>query len=261
MKPRSHLTSLLLLFLAACSSRSERPPTRVAAAADLAGAFTELALRFEQDTGQKVITTFGSTGLLAKQLSQGAPFDLFAAASTSFVDEVVKAGACDDRTRSLYGRGRLALLVRSDQREASSTAGLTTLVAPRFRRIAIANPEHAPYGRAAREALVRTGIWPQLQPKIVYAENVGQALQLVETGNVEGAIVALSLLVEKPGAAWIPISQALHSPLDQQLVVCTRGKNPDGGRSFAAYVNGKVGRAVMRRFGFLLPTEELVLAP
>ena len=260
MRSTSQL-ALLLVLLCACSGSGAPQPTRVAAAADLAGAFTELARDFERDTGRKVVVTFGSTGLLAKQISQGAPFDLFAAASASFVDDVVQAGACDDKSRALYGRGRLALFVRPDKLEAGAPGELAALLAPRFKRIAIANPEHAPYGRAAREALLRAGIWQQLRPRIVYAENVRQALQLAETGNVEAALVALSLLVAEPGPHWSPVAERLHTPLDQELVVCTRGKSPEGGRSFASYVGSKQGRTVMRRFGFLLPAEGLVRAP
>ena len=241
-----------LLVIAGCK-RAATAPLRVAAAADLTFAFQELGALFEKQSGKRVTFVFGSTGLLEKQLAEGAPYDLFAAANVSFADDAVRAGACEAASKSLYARGRVVVWTR--EAADAQPASLSDLAGPRFKRVAIANPDHAPYGRAAREALQRVGAWDAVAKKIVYGENVQQALQFAQTGNVEAAVVALSLATVTKGGRTLPIDPALHAPLDQALVVCTRGKDTPGGRAFAALVNSPEARAVMRRYGFLLPQE------
>ena len=226
---------------------------KVAAAADLAFAFEEVGKAFTAKTGTKVKFSFGSTGLLAKQIREGAPFDLFAAANISFVDEVVEAGRCDGATKSLYARGRVVAWWRSDLAAPPTT--LADLADPRFKKIAIANPEHAPYGRAAREALMAAGVWATVEPKLVFGENVQQTLKFATTGNADVAIVALSLAIVTEGGNRLEIPESAHKPLDQALVGC--GPNATTAATFSAFVNGPEGRAVMRRFGFLLPGETL----
>jgi molybdenum ABC transporter molybdate-binding protein len=198
-------------------------------------------------------------GLLAKQIREGAPFDLFAAANVSFVENVVTAGACDAATKAPYARGRIALWTKRGS--VTPPAGLSDLGEARFRRIAIANPEHAPYGQAAKQALEDAGLWHAVEPRLVFGENVRQTLQFGETGNVEAAIVALALVVHDRDNPWILIDEASHRPIDQALVVCTRGSRRDGGEAFARFVSSDLGRAVMRRYGFLLPGEALVDVP
>jgi molybdate transport system substrate-binding protein len=235
-----------------------RRSVRVAAASDLTHAFEALGREFERDTGVTAQFTFGATGLLARQLRERAPFDAFAAANAEFVDGVVAAGVCDGQTRAPYGRGHLALWTHI--RAGSVPTRLDELLEPRFARIAIANPEHAPYGKAARQALTASGLWSQLSPRIVHAENVRQALQFADSGNAEVALVALSLVIDRDRARYLPIDQRLHGAIEQTLVACNHGQNGAGGREFARYVNGPRGRAVMKRFGFLLPGETLVSA-
>lgn len=247
------LLALALIALPACTKA--RPPAateiRVAAAADLAFAFEEVGKAYTARTGTRVIFSFGSTGLLAKQIREGAPFDLFAAANVSFIDEVIEAGRCRPETKASYARGRIVAWWRSDL--ASPPTSLADLADPRFVKIAIANPEHAPYGRAAREALISAGVWAAVEPKLVFGENVQQALKFATTGNADVAVVALSLAIVTEGGARLEIDTSQHKPLDQALVAC--GAHADGGAAFAAFVNGDEGRAIMRRFGFLLPGE------
>jgi molybdate transport system substrate-binding protein len=219
----------------------------VAAAADLSVAFEELGKIFEARSGQKVVLSFGASGALAKQLGQGAPFDVFAAASSSFVDEAVEAGACDASTKALYARGYLVVWTRAN---APQIGTLDDLRGEAVKRISIANPEHAPYGKAAREALTRAGVWSAVESKIVQAENVRQALQFAETGNTDVAIVALSLVSTKNEGQKLAIDPALHAPIDQTLVVCRHGKNAEGGRAFAALVESPEGQKLLRRYGF-----------
>lgn len=241
------------LLLSCNKGQSNKDSIKVAAASDLSQAFKEVGAEFEKDTGKKVTFSFGSTGLLSKQIIEGAPFDLFAAANVSFVDEVVAAGNCDKSSQELYARGRLVVWTPKGTKAPESLADLAD---PAFAKVAIANPEHAPYGKAAKEALVHEKLWDQLdgQKRIVIGENVSQTLQYAESGNADAAIVALSLVIGGEGH-HIDIDQSLHAPLDQALVVCGKGPKAETAREFARYVNGEKGRGIMRRYGFLLPSE------
>src|SRR6478609_756721 len=180
------------LLGAGCKSvPSEAPqPLLVAAAADLSVAFEEMGKLYESRTGQHVTFSFGASGALAKQLREGAPFDLFAAANSAFVDGAVQAGACDGSTKARYALGHLVVWSKKSGSELHTLAELTNR---EIEHIAIANPEHAPYGKAAKEALVSAELWAKLESKIVQAENVRQALQFAESGNADVAIVARSL--------------------------------------------------------------------
>jgi molybdate transport system substrate-binding protein len=248
---RWSVTLAVAALVAAGGARAEEPPLKVAAASDLAVAWKELGAAYERQTGQKVIFSFGSTGLLAAQLSQGAPFDVFAAANVSFVDEVVKAGACDGATKAPYARGRVVVWT---QKSRPAPKSLAELADPRYVKIAIANPEHAPYGKAGMQALQAAGVLEKVKPRLVYGENVLQTLQYAQSGNVEAAIVALSLAIVSDGN-WLEIPAELHQPIDQAMVAC--GKRAEPARKFMSYVNSAAGRALMRRYGFLLPGEAL----
>jgi molybdate transport system substrate-binding protein len=250
--PSSIRISLLVLAL---PSLARAETIKVAAAADLAVAFKDVGAAFEKQSGDKVVFTFGSTGLLEKQLEQGAPFDLFAAANVSFADDAVRAGACSAESKTLYARGRIVVWWRKEGALAAP-ASLATLAEPRFVKVAIANPAHAPYGKAAVEALQKIGVYDQVKPKLVFGENVQQTLQFAQSGNAEAAIVALSLAVISPSGSYVMIPDSLHAPIDQAMVVC--GDQPArtaAARRFASFVSSPSGRAVMRRYGFLLPGE------
>jgi len=253
---KTQILAALFVVFAACGKRDagSSGPIKVAAAADLAFAFAEVGAAFEAKTGKRVTFTFGSTGQLAKQISEGAPYDVFAAANVSFVTEVVKAGACDDATRAMYARGRIVVWTKKSGGVAP-VQDLRDLAERRFVKIAIANPEHAPYGRAAKQALETSGIYDRVKDKLVFGENVQQTLQFAQTGNVEAAIGALSLATVTDDGAYMLVDDTLHQPIDQALVVCKHGVNAAVGKEFAAFVNSEAGRAIMRKFGFLLPNE------
>lgn len=256
------LLLLVVVAMPACKRKAgptAGSPVRVAAASDLTLAFEEVGRELQRQTGQQVTFSFGSTGLLGKQIREGAPFDLFAAANVSFVDQVVRAGACDGVTRAPYARGRIAVWTKRGG--VAPPASLADLADPRFRRIAIANPEHAPYGQAAREALQNAGVWGAVEPRLVLGENVRQTFQFAETGNVEAAIVALALVVRDKEHPWMLVEERMHRPIDQVMVVCGRGANRAGGEAFARFVSAEPGRAIMRRYGFLLPGDALTRAP
>ena len=227
---------------------------KVAAAADLAFAFKDLGDAYTKKTGQPVSFSFGSTGLLAKQISEGAPFEVFAAANVSFADDAVKSGACAADTKAMYATGRIVMWTKKGTDPPRTVADLADA---KWAKIAIANPEHAPYGKAAKDAMTRAGVWDKAQPRVVYGENVQQTLQFAQSGNVEVAIVALSLATVTEGGAFTPIPLEAHERIEQALVAC-KGKGtavPDGARRFVAFVGSEDGRTVMRKYGFLLPGE------
>ncbi|HEV2861738.1 MAG TPA: molybdate ABC transporter substrate-binding protein [Pyrinomonadaceae bacterium] len=241
-----------LALVAACGGRAEPREIIVMAASDLTPAFEELGREFERQKGVRVRFSFGSTGNLARQIGNGAPVDLFAAANVSFVDELERKGFVVPGTKALYARGRLTLYTAADSRHTFSK--LEDLARPEVERFAIANPEHAPYGVAAREALEKLGLWERLKDKCVFGEDVRTAQQFAETGNVDVAVVALSLSVRGKGR-WVLVPEELHRPLEQALAVVKGGRNEQDARAFAAYVNGPEGRPVMKKYGFVLPGE------
>ena len=224
----------------------------VYAAADLDVAFREIKPLFEKATGARVTLVMGSTGNLAKQIEHGAPADVFFAANESFIDDLRAAGVVISRTRTLYAQGRIVLAV--PKKSVIAVRELGDLLKPEVRRVAIANPAHAPYGRAAQEALERAGVWGKVKPKLVYGENIRHALQFIETGAVEAGIVALSV-AGVPDVRYVAIDPKLHKPLNQVAAVVKRSARPDLGLAFIQFLNGPEGRPIMKRYGFLLPGE------
>ncbi|HKZ77356.1 MAG TPA: molybdate ABC transporter substrate-binding protein [Pyrinomonadaceae bacterium] len=246
---------LIINFAPGCTrnpSRQQREIT-VAAAADLSSAFVDLRNEFENQTKVKVIFSFGSSGLLAKQIENGAPMDLFAAANVDYIDDLERKGLIISDTKAVYARGRITLWVPKDSPISIKT--ISDLAKPEVKRLAIANPDHAPYGLAARQALETAGIWPEVKPKVVYGDNIRQTLQYAQTGNVEAAIVALSLSLQSDGR-WILVPENLHAPIDQALAVIQGTKNESDARRFAGFVDSAFGRAVMKKYGFVLPGEK-----
>ena len=247
------LGQVLAVAVAAPASAQPRPqPLTVFGAADLAFAFREIAPLFEKATGTTVTLVLGSTGTLAKQIEHGAPADVFFAANESFIEDLRQKGAIIRETRALYAQGRIVLATST--KTGVTVSDLRDLVHPEIRRIAIANPAHAPYGRAAQEALEAAGLWERIRPKLVYGENIRHTLQFVETGAVEAGIVALSV-ANVPEVRSVPIDPKRHNPLNQMAAVVKRSPRPELGLAFLAFVNGPEGRPIMKRYGFLLPGE------
>jgi molybdate transport system substrate-binding protein len=220
---------------------------RVAVAADLSPALPELNRAFAARHGETATFILGSSGLLARQLAEGAPFDLFLAADEAFADQAIRSGACDGESKRGYARGRLAVWW---SRVNPAPRRLQDLADARFRRVALANPTHAPYGRAAEQALGRIGLLPALRPRLVFGENVKQALQHAQSGNAEVALVALSLARATKEGAFFVVDESLHDPLRQTLVVCWRGKRTALGRAFAEVVTSAEAQEILRRHGF-----------
>jgi molybdate transport system substrate-binding protein len=243
--------ALLLLTCCLLASCGVAPSALVvSAAADLQPAFSEIGPAFERETNTHVSFNFGSTGQLAQQIAQGAPVDVFAAADRSYVDDLVKRGSILQDSVQVYARGMLTLWTRADS--PLRLQSVYDLLRPEVNRIAIANPEHAPYGAAARQALQKAGIWDAVQPKLVLGESVAQTKQFAETRNVDAAIVALSQSVTSPGH-WNLIPQELYAPLDQALGVVKGTRNEQAARAFIKFISSPTGRAVMIRYGFAIP--------
>ena len=240
----------LVVARAVAAQPAAVPALVVYAASDLDVAFREIKPLFEKATGARVTLVMGSTGNLAKQIEHGAPADVFFSANESFVDDLRAAGAVIPQTRTLYAQGRIVLAV--PKKSVIAVRELGDLLRPEVRRVAIANPGHAPYGRAAQEALERAGVWEKIKAKLVYGETIRHALQFVETGAVEAAIAALSI-ADVPGIAYAPIDPGLYAPLNQVAAVVKRSPHPDLSAAFIQFVNGAEGRPIMKRYGFLLP--------
>jgi molybdate transport system substrate-binding protein len=233
---------------------AQAPPRAliVFAASDLGPALQKIVPEFEKMAQAKVTVALGSSGTLAQQIRNGAPADVFFAANESFIDGLVPDGLVLPQSRLRYARGRIVLVtLRSSPVRIKS---LKDLADPRVRRIAIAHPAHAPYGLAAQQALESAGLWTLVQPKLVFGENVQQAVQFVRSGSVEAGIVARSV-AERPDLTWELVDDKLYAPVDQMAAIVTRTKEPALARSFLDFVNGEQGRSVMRRLGFLLPGE------
>lgn len=248
------LVLAMALALAGCSSKRSGRVVRVAAASDLAKAFEEVGKAFKARTGIEVELTFGSSGLLSTQVAQGAPYFLFASANKGFAQHAVDAGKCEASSARLYARGRIVVWTAEG---VAAPKALADLADPRFKRIAIANPAHAPYGNAAKQALERAGLWKQLEDRIVLGENVQATMLYARDHNADAAIVALSLAVVTDGGAFLPIDTALHDPLEQELVVCGKGAEAEAARRLADFIASPDGREIMTRYGFLLPGEQL----
>ena len=246
--------ALGLVLAAGSGARAQpvAPAITVYAASDLDMAFREIKPIFEKATGTRVTLVMGSTGNLAKQIEHGAPADVFFAANASFVDDLQTAGAVIPQTRALYAQGRIVLATPT--KPTVVVRELADLLKPEVRRVAIANPAHAPYGRAAQEALESAGVWERLKPKLVYGENIRHTLQFVETGAVEAGIVALSV-AGVPDVRYVPIDLKLHKPLNQVAAVVKRSARPELGVAFIQFLNGPEGRPIMKRYGFFLPGE------
>ncbi|MBE7940108.1 molybdate ABC transporter substrate-binding protein [Ramlibacter aquaticus] len=230
----------------------------IAAASDLKFALDVIVAGYEKSTGRAVRVTYGSSGNFARQLEQGAPFDMFMSADEGFVKALATKGLTADEG-ALYASGRIVLFSPSETAFTPDPGmeGLKAALAQgRVRKFAIANPEHAPYGRAAMQALQAKGLWTQLEPKLVMGENVSQAAQFAASGSTEGGIFALSLALSPNFGGrgkYAVLPEPLHQPLRQRMVLMRRAV-PEA-RAFYEYLQGPAARDVFKRFGFRLPGE------
>jgi len=257
-KSGSVLAALAALFLAwsPAPARSDTPV--VAAASDLQFAVTEIAQAFTAETGMSVRLSFGSTGNFSRQIREGAPFQIFMAADEQFILDLARDGFTVDEG-DLYAVGRIVLTVplgSSLTPDENLNALAEMLAAEQINRFTIANPEHAPYGMRAREALIKRGLWDDLQPFIVLGENVSQAAQFALSGNAEGGIIAYSLALAPevaPRGRYALIPEEWHTPLRQRMALLN-GAGPVA-EAFYTYMTEPAAREIMRRYGFALPDD------
>jgi molybdate transport system substrate-binding protein len=238
----------ILLAIAACrhpDAGASANTVRVAAAADLARAFEGIRAAAAERGLPAPIIDFGASGMLAKQIEQGAPYALFVAADARYVDRAVKAGACDPASVQHYARGTIVLWTAPG---VPAPASIAELADPKFERIAIAAPDHAPYGAAAKQALTAAGVWDRVASRLVYGDNIEETLQFAQSGNADVAIVARSLVLHAPGTA-VPIDGALYTPPDQTLVVCGHGAEAQRARRLAAFIMSADGQAILASYG------------
>jgi molybdate transport system substrate-binding protein len=256
---RRRIVSRLAAFcLAAQLPLQAKPVLTVAAASDLKFALEAVAAGFERDTGHAVRLVFGSSGNFKTQILQGAPFHLFLSADDAFVHELADAGKTEDRGRA-YAVGRIGIIVppgsplKPDGQLHDLAAALKD---GRLRRFALANPDHAPYGARAKEALQHAGLWEAIRPKLVFGENVSQAAQFATSGSTEGGIIALSLAlapaVARTGRFEL-IPEAWHRPLRQRMVVIKGA--PPAARALHDYLSTSAAQQIMVRHGFAMPKE------
>lgn len=258
MSTLESLRVLLLAAVAAAAAPAHAAPPVVAAASDLQFALAEVAAAFKRDTGTEVRLAFGSSGNFRTQIAQGAPFELFLSADEAYVDALAAEGRTVDRGVR-YATGRLVLFVPtgSPVKPDPTLADLrAAAVDGRLARLAIANPEHAPYGRAAREALQSAGAWDAVAPRLALGENVSQAAQFATSGAAQAGLFAYSLALAPAVAgkgAYVLLPAESHAPLHQRMVL-VKGAGA-AARAFYAYLQQPAARTVLRKHGFALPGE------
>lgn len=225
----------------------------VAAASDLIHPLEEIGERFDEETDFRVEFTFGSSGSLAQQVEAGAPVDIYVSADAGYVDDLANKDVMLTDTVQIYARGRVVLW-SLDERIGTIT-DLEDLLGPDVERVAIGNPDHAPYGRAGRETLQSAGIWEEIQDKLVLGSNIRETMQYAETGNVDAAIVALSLAKATDEGHWTLIPAEMHEPIDQALGIVASTEHEDASREFVGYLTDDAGRETLARYGFEFPDE------
>lgn len=228
----------------------------IAAASDTQFVLQDIAKKFHEDTGLNIKLTFGSSGNFARQIVQGAPFELFLAADESYIFKLADQGLTLDRG-VLYAQGRIVYFVphKSPLKADATLADLNAALAEgRLQHFAIANPEHAPYGRAAKEALQAAGLWEALQPYLVLGENVAQTAQFAASGGAQGSIFAYSLALApnlKPLGSFVLLPEQWHKPLLQRMVLLKNAG--ETAKAFYRYLQEPAARALFEQYGFSLP--------
>lgn len=235
---------------------------RVAAAADLTPALQKLSPRFEKETGIHLSIALGSSGNFFAEIQNGAPFDVFLSADKSYPEKLQQAGLTEPGTLATYARGRLVLWIplnstlRFTTKQGVLTGGLKPLASSAIKKIAIANPAHAPYGRAAVAALQHYGIYDQVKPRLVLGENISQTAQFAESGDVCAAFLAMAIAVTpemKQRGSFVVLPQESYPPLDQAAVILRSSNRKDQARRFLEFLRGTEAQSILSDFGFEVP--------
>jgi molybdate transport system substrate-binding protein len=231
-------------------SQNQATDLTIAAAANLTDAFAEIGPRFTSKTGIKVVFSFGATADLAKQIENGAPFDVFASADSEHVEQLETKGFLTPGSRAIYARGRLVMWLPPNSNLKADR--IQDITAKSFERIAIAKPDVAPYGRATVESLQALGIWNEIESRVIYGQNVSQTKQYVATGNAEVAFIPLALVKTGEGK-YIEVSDELHHPLDQALGIVKESTKQTTARKFVDFLLSPEGRELMTQKGYRIP--------
>jgi molybdate transport system substrate-binding protein len=244
-----------LILLAAGAPGVAAQDLAVAAASDLQAALPAIAAQFEKATGHHVNVTFGSSGNFFAQIQNGAPFDLFFSADIDYAKRLESASLAEPGSLYVYAIGRIVVWTRKDS-GIDITRGLKVLQDPAVRKIAIANPEHAPYGRAAVAAMKHAGVYDAVQPNIVLGENISQAAQFVQSGNADVGIIALSLALApraKEAGVYMEVPAGSYPAIEQAAIVLQSSKNKAVARDFLAFLKRPEIVRIMQSFGFEVP--------
>ncbi len=238
------MARLLLVLLSVVACSAQPCVLTIAAASDLAPFRNTFSEQFSKAYSCKLVFTFSSSGQLASQIEQGAPYDLYLSASEDLVRKLADRGIVEPSSVVVFARGRLGLWAPA----ISQPINLRDLASAQYKKIAIANPSHAPYGMAAKQALEKVGRWEGLKDKLVLAENVRQAMQFAETGNVDAVIASWSLLRSKPGASLVDLK--LHQEIRQTLGIMKASSNKAASRALADWLVRGDGRKLLQESGF-----------
>jgi len=247
---------LLLIFALLVSLGCSAEELSVAAAADLNFALKEIAQQYQRDTGNALLLSFGSSGNFFVQIQNGAPFDLFFSADVSYPMKLEQTGLTEPGTLYRYAIGKIVLWV-PNRSKLDLSKGIDVLLDPSIKKIAIANPAHAPYGRAAEEAMKKSGIYDRIKDKLVLGENISQTAQFVETGNADVGIVAESLALSpamQSEGRCIAVSTALYTPIEQGVVVLKRSGKKKTAEDFQNYLKQPAAVTILEKYGFAIPT-------
>ena len=250
---------LTLLLVPSASPLDAAPrEINVAAAADLSIALPEIANAYEKTSGVVVKLSFGSSGALTQQIQNGAPFDVFFSADMGYPQQLISEGKADGATLYRYAIGELVLWIPADSRLDIEHKGMDVLLEPSVKKIAIANPQHAPYGRAAVAALNHYGLYENVSDRLVLGENIAQAAQFVESGNAQVGFVALAHALapamKGKGKYWKVPADA-YPPLDQGAVIISNSPHAELAAEFLKYMKSAEALAVLRHYGFTSPGE------
>lgn len=242
---------------------SELPRIRVAAAADLQFALDELSAQFEKKAARRLDVVYGSSGNFFAQIQNGAPFDVFLSADLEYPRKLESAGLAAPGSFFEYATGRIAIWMPNDAKVELARLGWKALLEPGVERIAIANPEHAPYGRAAVAALRNAGVYEQVRKRLVFGENIAQAAQFAASGSAQAGILALSLAISpamRDGRRW-EIPADMHPPIEQGAVILKNANDKEGARSFMDFLKSDAAQKILESHGFALPPAHAASAP
>lgn len=229
----------------------------IAAASNLRFAMHEICHEFQEENSYiQTKVSYGSSGNFFAQINQGAPFDIFFSADATYPELLEKEGLTAKETQKVYAVGKIVLWFPKESK-VDLDKGLQAVTFPEVKKIAIANPRHAPYGRAAEESLRYYGLWDKVEGKLIYGENISQTAQFVHTGAADAGIVALSLAISPKmldeGRYWV-IPDESHGDIEQIYVVLKKGEGKKSIRKFLDYIQGEKGGNILSRYGFVIPS-------